>query len=228
MTRIDTVDEDLLALAAQAGCVQIDYGVESGNPETLKRIHKPHTVDMVRRVIPMTRRHGIRPIAFFILGFPWEDLQATDATLALMRDISPYVVFQPAVASIIIPFPSTEIYDRYKDEYGFADWWLSDNRTYDAPCADTHAFYQSIMYRMGAVLDADFFRYMPAMRAKIHEVFRFMYASNFRRRGFLFRTAAMGALDLSRKLDAVSPRLERAIFKGLLKLRQMAARWAAN
>jgi anaerobic magnesium-protoporphyrin IX monomethyl ester cyclase len=224
MTRIDAVDEDLLALAARAGCVQIDYGVESGNPETLKQIHKPHTVEMVRRVIPMTRRHGIRPVTFFILGFPWEDLRATDATLALMKDIAPYVVFQPAVASIIIPFPHTELYDRYKDEYGFADWWLSDNRTYDAPRSDTHAFYQSIMYRMGAVLDADFFRYTPAMRAKIHEVFRFMYASNFRQRGFLFRTAALWALDLSRKLDAVSPWIERAVFKGPLKLRQMLGR----
>ena len=72
MTRIDAVDEELLALAAQAGCKQIDYGVESGSPDTLKQIHKPHTVEMVRRVIPMTTRHGIRPVAFFILGFPWE------------------------------------------------------------------------------------------------------------------------------------------------------------
>ena len=72
MTRIDAVDEELLDLASRAGCVQIDYGVESGNPDTLKKIHKPHTVEMVRRAIPMTRRHGIRPVVFFILGFPWE------------------------------------------------------------------------------------------------------------------------------------------------------------
>ena len=39
MTRIDAVDEELLELAARAGCVQIEFGVESGNPETLKRIH---------------------------------------------------------------------------------------------------------------------------------------------------------------------------------------------
>ena len=80
------------------------------------------------------------------------------------------------------------------------------------------------MYRMGVVLDADFFHYTPDMKAKIHEVFRFMYASNFRRRGLLFRTAAMLSLDISRKLDAVSPRLERALFKAPLKLRQLAKR----
>ncbi len=227
MTRIDAVDEELLDLAARAGCVQIDYGVESGNPDTLKRIHKPHTVEMVRRVIPMTRSRGIKPVVFFILGFPWETPQAVDATLELMRELAPYVEFLPAIASILIPFPGTELYDRYKDEYALAGWWLSDDRSYDAPRIGTHAFYQTVMYRMGVVLDADFFRYSAAMKAKIHEVFRFMYASNFRRRGRLFRTAAMLSLDISRKLDAVSPRLERALFKAPLKLRQVVKQaWA--
>jgi anaerobic magnesium-protoporphyrin IX monomethyl ester cyclase len=220
MTRIDAVDEELLELAARAGCVQIDYGVESGNPDTLKRIHKPHTADMVRRAIPLTHRYGIRPVAFIILGFPWEDPQAIDATIRLMQDLSAYVVFRPAIASILIPFPGTEIYDRYKDAYSFAKWWTSDDRTYDAPGIGTHPFYQSVMCRMGVVLDADFFRYTPEMKAKIYEAFRFMFASNFRRRNVFFRTAALLALDLSRKLDDVSPRLERALFKGPLKLRQ--------
>lgn len=220
MTRIDAVDEELLALAARAGCVQIDYGIESGNPETLKKIHKPHTAEMVRRIIPLTRRCGIRPVGFFILGFPWENPQTTDATLQLMRDLSPFIVFQPAIASIIVPFPGTEIYDLYKDEYGFAQWWVGDDRNYDAPRIGTHPFYQTIMYRMGVVLDADFFRYTSAMKAKIHEVFRFMYASNYRQRSFIFRTAALLALDLSRKLDALSPRLERMLFKVLLALQQ--------
>jgi radical SAM superfamily enzyme YgiQ (UPF0313 family) len=227
MTRIDSVDEEVLDLAAKAGCVQIDYGVESGNPDTLKRIHKPHTVEMVRRVIPMMRRHGIRPVVFFILGFPWETPQTVDATLDLMRELAPHVEFLPAIASILIPFPGTELYDCYRDEFGLADWWLSDDRRYDAPRTDTHAFYETVLYRMGVVLDADFFRYSPAMKAKIHEVFRFMVASNYRRRGLLFRTAAMLSLDISRKLNAISPRLERAMFQAPLKLRQAVKRaWA--
>jgi radical SAM superfamily enzyme YgiQ (UPF0313 family) len=225
MTRIDAVDEELLKLAAEAGCVQIDFGVESGNPETLKKIHKPHSAEMVRRIIPLTCRYGIRPVGFFILGFPWEDPEATETTLQMMRELSPYIVFKPAIASILIPFPGTEIYDRYKDTYGFAEWWTGDDRSYDAPQGGTHPFYQAVMYRMGMVLDADFFRYTPEMKAKIHDVFRFMYASNFRRRNVFFRTAAMAAIDLSRKLDALSPRLERLVFKGPLKLRQRINQW---
>jgi len=226
MTRIDAVDEELLDLASRAGCVQIDFGVESGNPETLKNIHKPHTAEMVRRVIPLTHQYGIRPVVFFILGFPWENPQAIDRTLRLMQDLSRYVVFRPAIASILIPFPGTEIYDRYKDQYGFDRWWVSDDRTYDAPQIGTHPFYQSLMYRMGVVLDADFFRYAPELKAKIHEVFQFMYASNLRERNPLFRAAVLLALGLSRKLDAASPALERAIFRGPVKLLQRIRRVA--
>ena len=218
MTRVDAVDEDLLARASRAGCIQIDYGVESGSADTLKRIHKPHTVEMVRRVLPLTQRYGIRPNVFFILGFPWEDCKAIEETQQLMRDIAPYVDFHPAIASVLIPFPGTEIYQRYKDQFDFDRWWLSDDRSYDAPRIDVHPFFQWLLYRVGAVLDADFFRYSPEVRAKIHDVFRFMHASNLRHRGLLARTAMLSAIDLSRQLHAISPRLERAVFQGPMKL----------
>ena len=220
MTRIDSVDEEMLDLAARAGCVQIDYGVESGSPETLKRIHKPHSVEMVRRVIPLTHRYGIRPSVFFILGFPWEDVASLDETLRLMKELSSYVVFRPAIASVLVPFPSTEIYERYKDQYGFADWWITGERTFDVPRIGTHPFYQSIIYRVGTVLDADFFHYTPAVRSKIHEIFRFMHATNLRQRGILSRTVKLLAFDISRKLDAASPILERLLFMGPMALLQ--------
>ncbi|OFX25512.1 MAG: hypothetical protein A2V77_19380 [Anaeromyxobacter sp. RBG_16_69_14] len=221
MTRIDSVDEALLEMAAHAGCVQIDYGVESGNPQTLKRIHKPHTVEMVRRVIPLTHRHGIRSAVFFILGFPWEDAPAIDLTLQLMKDLSEYVVFCPAIASVLIPFPSTEIYERYKDQCGFASWWISDDRTFDAPRLGTHPFYQATTFRLGAVLDADFFHYSRKVKEKMFDVFRFMRASNLKERGFWSRFLRLGAFDLSRKLDSISPLLERAVFTVPLALMEV-------
>jgi radical SAM superfamily enzyme YgiQ (UPF0313 family) len=94
---------------------------------------------MVRRIIPMTQKHGIQPVAFFILGFPWEDVGHIDETLRLMEFLSPYVIFHPAIASILIPFPGTELFEQYKDEYGFDRWWLGDDRNYDAPRIDRRA-----------------------------------------------------------------------------------------
>jgi radical SAM superfamily enzyme YgiQ (UPF0313 family) len=220
MTRIDAVNEELLDMAYKAGCRQIEYGVESGCADTLKKIHKPHTADMVRRVIPLTKRFGIQPVAFFILGFPWEDVSALEETKKLMEDISPCVVFHPAIASILVPFPGTEIYERYKDEYGFADWWLGDERNFDAPKFGKHAFFETVLFRVGVALDADFFRYSEGMKKQMHRVFRFMYASNLRPRNFLVRRAQLLALDLSRSLSAISPKLERSFFSGPLRLKR--------
>jgi anaerobic magnesium-protoporphyrin IX monomethyl ester cyclase len=229
MTRVDSVDEEILELAARSGCVQIDYGVESGCPETLRRVHKPHSVEMVRRIIPLTRRHGIRPVVFFILGFPWENTPALNETLHLMRELADLVEFHPAIASILIPFPGTEIYEQYSREHGFERWWLGDDRRYDAPCDGVHPFYQRKLYRLGSVLDADFFHYPPEVRSKIHDLFRFMYAQNLRREPWWKRHLILFAMDLSRALDNLAPPLERLLVGGSLHFveRLRAGRQAA-
>ncbi|MDM8007809.1 MAG: radical SAM protein [Phycisphaerae bacterium] len=213
MTRIDQVNEDLLRDAAAAGCVRVDYGVESGCPETLKRIHKPHTVEMVRRVIAWTAEAGIRPCVFFILGFPWEGTAEIDATQQLMVDLSPYVdSFHPAIASVLIPFPGTEVYEQYKDRYSFRDWWLGRERNYDAPDLARHSFFERRVFARGAVLDADFFHYPPQVKKRIRQVFRFMYLHNRRRSNRLLRWAHRTMLDVSEWTHMHSPCLERLIF----------------
>ncbi len=214
MTRIDGVNEDLLRLAARAGCIQIDYGVESGSPGTLRQIRKPHTLEMVRRVVPMTRASGISPCVFFILGFPWEDATDIEETRALIAELRPHVGrFLPAVGSILIPFPGTAIYEAYRDEFGFTAWWLGDERNFDIPKLDTHAYFEYVLFRNGAILDADFFRYSPEARKKIIDVFKFMYSSNLRSRGFLSRSIQRLAFSVSHSLSSRWPRAERWLFR---------------
>jgi anaerobic magnesium-protoporphyrin IX monomethyl ester cyclase len=224
MTRIDGVNEELLRLAAQAGCVQVDYGVESGSPRTLRQIRKPHTLEMVRRVVPMTRALGIRPCVFFILGFPWEDGSAIEETRALMEELRPHVGrFLPAIGSILIPFPGTAIYEAYRDEFGFGDWWLGDERNFDVPKPGTHAYFEYVLFPNGAILDADFFHYSPAVRRKIIDVFKFMYFSNLRSRGFVSRTIQRLVFSVSLSLSCRWPQVERRLF-GLLGATLEAAR----
>ena len=223
MTRVDFVDEEMLTAACRAGCTQIDFGVESGHPETLKRIHKPHTVPMVRRVVRMSAALGIKPTVFFILGFPWDTLQSIDETLRLMQELSPHVAcFHPALASILIPFPGTEIYEKYKDQYGFGEWWLrSDN--YDAP-GPQHAHFETQLFTRGAVLDADFFGYSPEVRRKIYEVFAFMWRHNLSRRPRSEQLTAKLLFESSRRLHAISPAVERGAFWTVDRAKRAVAR----
>lgn len=217
MTRVDRVDEALLLTLRRAGCVQIDYGIESGHPETLKRIHKPHDVARARRIVEATAAAGIRPYVFFILGFPWDTLQSIDETQRLMAELAPYVArFHPAIASILIPFPGTEIYERYKDQFGLTDWWLSKERSFDAPDRGRHAHYQTQLFSRGAVLDADFFHYSPEVRRKIEDVFEFMWLHDLRRSSRAARLAKRLLFQASRSLWALSPALEQRAF-GILR-----------
>lgn len=213
MTRVDGVDEELLRLAAQSGCVRVDYGVESGSAATLRRIRKPHTLEMVRKIIPLTRSLGISPTVFFILGFPWEDAAALEETRALMEELTPWVgQFHPAIGSILIPFPGTAIYDEFREQYGFDQWWLGEQRNFDAPRPGSHAYFEYVVFRNGAILDADFFRYEPGVRRKIVDVFRFMYYSNLRSRGLVSRTLQKAAFSTSIALSRRWPRAERWAF----------------
>jgi anaerobic magnesium-protoporphyrin IX monomethyl ester cyclase len=216
MTRIDGVDEELLRLAMSSGCTQIDYGVESGSKATLRKIRKPQTPEMIRRAISLTASLGIKPNVFFILGFPWEDVEAIEETRAMMEYLIPYVsTFHPAVGTVLIPFPGTEIYEQYKDRYGFQDWWLGEDRNYDVPRLGSHAYFEYVVFRCGAILDADFFHYVPEVKWKIIDLFTLMYFQNLRSRGFLSRVVQKGAFSLSVALARRWPRAERLVF-GLL------------
>jgi anaerobic magnesium-protoporphyrin IX monomethyl ester cyclase len=219
MTRIDSVDEKLLELAFQSGCNRIDYGVESGNRETLRKIHKPHTLEMVNKVVPLTLQYGIQPSVFFILGFPWDTLDSTNDTFQLIKDLSPYVdIYHTAVASILVPFPGTEIYEKYKDEFGFHDWWLSADYGYDAPKLNTHSYFETALFSLGAVLDAGFFNYSIDVKKRIYKVFKYMYIHNQGKESITNRIKKRMMLELSERLFYISPHLEKMIFQKAYKV----------
>jgi radical SAM superfamily enzyme YgiQ (UPF0313 family) len=117
--RIDTVNEDMLRLMRRAGCWYISYGVESGNQETLDRIGKKITLDLIRERVELTRRCGIEAKGFFIIGFPWETEQTIRETVdfALSLPLSDLNIFP------LTPFPGTAVYEQAKVQGAFDDDW---------------------------------------------------------------------------------------------------------
>jgi len=64
-------DEELLSLAAKAGCVGIFIGFESITTEGLKEIHKPFNIRKIQDIkaaIRRIHRHGIAIVGSFIIG----------------------------------------------------------------------------------------------------------------------------------------------------------------
>ncbi len=82
-TRVDLVDTDLLTLMARAGCRQIDFGLETLNPNVCAKIGTKATYEQAVEVIEAARRAGIRIITLYlIIGLPGDDPVSLRSTFA--------------------------------------------------------------------------------------------------------------------------------------------------
>lgn len=105
-SRVDTLDDEMLCAMKVSGCVQIDFGVESGSDKTLKTMKKSTSVEAARRVFSMTKNSGIRSCATFIIGFPNETEQDMEETFNFAKEIrADYTAFY-----FLTPYPGTPIY----------------------------------------------------------------------------------------------------------------------
>jgi hypothetical protein len=89
-TRVDCLDEPTIAAMARAGCVGVNFGVESVDPDIQKGVHRqPITPQEFISTIETCRRHRISTFAFFILGLPGDTLATIMASIEFAVRIRP-------------------------------------------------------------------------------------------------------------------------------------------
>ena len=66
------IDEELIDLMAQSGCVGVSLGFESGSQKILKTMNKRFTPSGVQHISQMLKDFGIRRMGFLLLGGPGE------------------------------------------------------------------------------------------------------------------------------------------------------------
>ena len=76
------VDEDLVALMAEAGCREVALGFESGSRRVLREMNKRYSPNEVKQVSDLLRKYGIRRFGFLLLGGPGEDRRSVEESLA--------------------------------------------------------------------------------------------------------------------------------------------------
>jgi hypothetical protein len=70
-TRMDCLDETTIAAMARAGCVGVNFGVESVDPEIQKGVHrKPILMGEFLEKVALCRKYDISTFAFFVVGLP--------------------------------------------------------------------------------------------------------------------------------------------------------------
>ena len=106
-TRVTSVNVSLLQAMKDAGCVQVDYGVESGSPRVLKGMKKGITRDLIVKAFDMTRAVGIRTFATMMVGLPEEHEEDVEQSVRLVKRIRPNFLH----VTIATPLPGTELYE---------------------------------------------------------------------------------------------------------------------
>ena len=113
--RIEGIDQNIIDKMKKAGVYKMAFGVESGDPEILKRLKKNLELQRVFDVYAMAKKAGITVNAFFMLGLPGDTPESMQKTIDFAIKMNPNV----ANFSITIPFPGTELYNEVKERGKF-------------------------------------------------------------------------------------------------------------
>lgn len=110
-SRVNTIDQDLVAIMKRAGCWKLFFGVESLVQKNLDTLNKMTTVQNAFDAIHLCRKESIETEASFIFGIPGETFEDGKKTIELMKKLNPhYVKCLP-----LTPVPGTELYKLAKE-----------------------------------------------------------------------------------------------------------------
>lgn len=113
--RLNFADIDVLEKMKEAGCVFINYGIESLDDETLKVMHKGLTKKMIIRGVENTLQVGISPGLNIIYGNINEPLSAIDDAVEFLLKYDDHA--QMRTLRPVTPYPGTELFT-YAVEHG--------------------------------------------------------------------------------------------------------------
>lgn len=111
MSRVDNLDIETLKLAKQAGCIQIQFGFESGSQRMLDSFNKKITIEQSVEAIRMCHEVGIPVWGFFMIGCPNETVEDVRMTQQFIKN-NP---MEMSVVSLASPFPGTKWWDWCKE-----------------------------------------------------------------------------------------------------------------
>ncbi len=106
-TRADSIDTEMAREMRQSGCELVSIGVESGSDEILAKTGKRVSVAQARSALGVIHAAGLKSLAYFMIGLPWETEETAQQTIRLARELdSDFASFFSAA-----PLPGTRFFD---------------------------------------------------------------------------------------------------------------------
>ena len=103
-SRVNLVNDDILQAMKDAGCIQIDFGIESASKNMLKSLKKGTTPEQAMNALRLTKKYNIKSFASFMLGLPGETEEDMIENVRFLSRIKPNFTY----FNLYTPFPGTE------------------------------------------------------------------------------------------------------------------------
>ncbi len=117
-SRINCVSKELILKMKEAGLTYIEFGIETGSERMQKLINKKLDLTNAKEMIQFILKNGVKPVLFFMYGFPdetEEDLLETLKLIFWAQDIG----VQHTSMSYCAFNVATEMTEKYLDEIYF-------------------------------------------------------------------------------------------------------------
>lgn len=153
------VDLEMLHLMKKAGCVFINYGIESMDNEALKRMNKHLTTDVIIKGIENTLEAGISPGLNIIFGNLGENKKSIENDVEFLLKYDDHA--QLRTIRPVTPYPGTALYNCAIDQgliEGIEDFYENKHMNSDLlTCNFTDLtddeYYEAIYWANSALLD---------------------------------------------------------------------------
>lgn len=111
-TRVDMLEDELVALMRRAGCLQVGLGIEAGDDRRLREMRKGVTEEQLSAAIESLKRHGIIAMGYAIIGFPDDTEESVARTRERLFHFDPHVL----QLSFATPLPGSGLWQRANRE----------------------------------------------------------------------------------------------------------------
>lgn len=104
-THVNLVDRDLFAKMKAAGCFICGLGIETGDPDIMRRMKKGSTIDRVMKARNAAREVGLPIEGLMIIGHPYETWESAMRTIDFAVELNP----DRPIVGVMVPYPGTEV-----------------------------------------------------------------------------------------------------------------------
>ncbi len=178
LSRLDNLDDELLALMAQAGCKRIYLGIESGSVTILEKLNKKMDILASIELLKRSQKLGIEFAGFFLGCLPFEsDSEFKESIHFAQNSNINFASYNP-----MTPYPGTSFFTQFKEQINFSiypyqnEW--KDKNMYTIFEKQKKQFYKKFYFRFRFIslnrkILLKYIQHAPLMGYKLIQSFLF-------------------------------------------------------